>query len=194
MLSPGGYGLIPVVDANPSELTSFTCGRDGLDQFLFEEANDFHTSRLGFTSLVFHKDFEGLVGYFTLANDALVLETSENYSLGLAMDLTLSAFPATKIGKFAVRSELQRKGVGRAMMDLLVGESLDSGGLSASRLLVTDAVNEGDIIAFYDKCGFLESLWAKKQRLNHGRGKTRTQPQTIKMYLDVFAWLRGHVD
>lgn len=177
---------MPLEEAGLDDLREFSCGRKSLDDFLFQEASEYHVSRLGFTSLVFHEDFDGLVGYFSLSNDALPLETSENFDLGLNVDVALGAIPATKIGKFAVRRELQGKGVGQSMMDLLVGESLDSDALSASRLLVTDAANDPSVLGFYRKCGFIESLWAEKQRRHHGKGK----PPTVKMYMDVYAWVR----
>lgn len=192
MLAAAGYGLIPIdkVDPATAKLDDFHCNRKNLDDFLVKSALTFHTNHLGFTNLVFHKEYDGLVGYFTLSNDALHLETAESFELGLDSDISLGAFPAIKIGKFAVQSNLQKKGVGTAMMNLLVGECLDSGSLSAARLLVTDAVNENDVLGFYGKCGFQKSLWAEKRLQNSGPKKQRQQPETIKMYMDVFAWLK----
>ncbi len=190
MLLRDGFGLIPLHEVgNQNSLRGFSCGRTELDVFLLEESREFHDKRLGYTSCIFHSDFDGLVGYFTLANDALHLEASENGELGVNTQIQLSVIPSIRIGRFAVRKELQGQGVGYAMMDLLVGETLDSGTLSAARLLVTDALNEQNVIRFYQKCGFQESLWAKKQHLNHGGCKRRSAPATIKMYLDVFAWV-----
>ena len=191
-LSADGYGLIAIDTADPAntDLAAFSCNRKNLDDFLVRNALTFHTDRLGFTSLVFHKDIDGLVGYFTLSNDALNLETSEKFEFGINDDILIGAFPAIKIGKFAVRANLQNSGVGMAIMNLLVGGCLDSKGLSFARLLVTDAVNEERVVRFYERCGFQKSLWAEKRHRNHSPKQHRQQPETIKMYMDVFAWVK----
>lgn len=183
MLSPELYGYLAIPEIDLSAISSFCCDKPHLDEFLTTTALALHQSRLGFTHVVFHQDFEGPVAYFTLSNDAIPLNESERFDLGLDSDIKLSAFPAVKIGRLAVHKELQCNGVGTAVMDLIIGEILDSASLSAGRLIVVDADNEERVINFYKRLGFERSLWAENAAKNHTR-KSRP-PSAIKMHRDI---------
>lgn len=183
MLAPEHYGFLAIPEIATDVLSCFTCGKPRLDDFLKETALALHKARLGFTNVVFHQDFEGPVGYFTLSNDSIPLNDSEKFDLGLEVDVTLSAFPAVKIGRLAVHKELQDHGVGAQVMDLVFGEIIDSGSLSAGRLVVVDADNDEKVLHFYKKLGFERSLWAEQQARNHG--KKGRPVSTIKMHRDI---------
>ncbi|WP_079437165.1 N-acetyltransferase [Zoogloea sp. LCSB751] len=187
MLSEAGYGYLPITEVNPTTLERFSCGKPRLDEFLATQALALHEARLGFTNVVFHQQFEGPVGYFTLANDAIKLNTSEKFDLGVDEHVELAAFPAVKIGRLAVHQDLQRTGVGAALMALLLGDILNTAGLSAARLIVVDADNDDAVLGFYKKLGFETSLWAEDMARNHT--KKRVRPATIKMHRDVFKGL-----
>ncbi len=64
----------------PATLGTFSCvKKTRLDGFLTAQAPTLHEARLGLTGVVFHQQFEGPVGYFTLANDAIKLNDSEKF-------------------------------------------------------------------------------------------------------------------
>ncbi len=184
-LTEDGYGLLPVIDVDPALLEGFRCGKTHLDTFLIQ-AGDLHRARLGLTTVAFHRDVQGVVGYFTLANDALPLTTSEQ--LELNVDIVLKAYPAVKLGRLAVAEHLQGQGLGEQLMAFVHGEIFDSSSLSAARLVILDADNEPRVIAFYKKARYQESLWAESQAKNHGHGgKKGTAPTTVKMIRDILA-------
>lgn len=187
MLTDEGYGYLPITEVDPATLGTFSCGKPRLDDFLSAQALALHKARLGFTNVVFHQQFEGPVGYFTLANDAIKLNDSEKFELGFGEHIELAAFPAVKIGRLAVHQDLHRKGVGVVLMTLLLGDILNTAGLSAARLIVVDADNDDAVLRFYEKLGFETSLWAEEMARNHT--KKRAKPQTIKMHRDVFKGL-----
>ncbi|HNI20975.1 MAG TPA: GNAT family N-acetyltransferase [Nitrospira sp.] len=187
MLPEEGYGYLPITEVEPATLGAFTCGKPRLDEFLTTQARALHEARLGFTNVVFHQQFEGPVGYFTLANDAIKLNDSEKFELGFGEHIELAAFPAVKIGRLAVHQDLQRRGVGGALMALLLGDILNTAGLSAARLIVVDADNDDAVLCFYEKLGFETSLWAEDMAKNHT--KKRASAATIKMHRDVFKGL-----
>lgn len=187
MLSEEGYGYLSITEVAPAVLGAFSCGKSRLDTFLTTQARALHEARLGFTNVVFHQQFEGPVGYFTLANDAIKLNESEKFELGFGEHVELAAFPAVKIGRLAVHQNLQRTGVGAALMTLLLGDILNTAGLSAARLIVVDADNDDSVLNFYEKLGFETSLWAEEMAKNHTRQRAR--PATIKMHRDVFKGL-----
>ena len=186
-LAEGGYGLLPVVEVSPEALADFDCGKPHLNEFLVN-ARYFHRDRLGLTSVVFHHDLAGrVVGYFTLANDSLPLTTSEQGELGLHDTVVLKAYPAVKLGRLAVASDLQGQGVGEQVMDLVHGEILDSASLSAVRLVILDADNDPQVVRFYRKLGYQESLWAEKQALKVAGSKSVAPASTIKMIRDILS-------
>lgn len=181
MLAAAGYGLLPINEVAREQLAAFDCGKPHLNEFLGDTARAMHEQRLGLTSIVFHSQVVGPVGYFTLANDSIPLNTSESFDLGIDKELTLPSFPAVKIGRLAVSRPLQGEGVGSVVVKLILGEVLESDSLSSARLLVVDADNEPNVVGFYERQGFERSLWAAKQARNHGGKDLRT----IKMHRDV---------
>lgn len=188
MLSDAGFtALIPINEVVKSELhrlNSFSCGEHGLDSFLRSDAANLHSDHLSHTNLLFHEDFPSVVGYITLSNDAIPLKTSEIGDLGLAYEIELSAFPAVKIGRLAVHQYLQRQGFGKRIIDLTIGELVGAQTVTTGRMLITDAINESTVIAFYRKLGFMESYWAAEKAKNHS-GKSKQT--TIKMIRDIYA-------
>lgn len=184
-LAEDGFGLLPVVEVSPEALVSFDCGKPHLNEFLVNAPN-FHRDRLGLTSVVFHRDLAGrVIGYFTLANDSLPLTTSEQGELGLHDTVVLKAYPAVKLGRLAVASDLQGQGIGEQVMDLVHGEILDSTSLSAARLVILDADNEQRVVRFYRGLGYQESLWAEKQATKGAGSKPVAPASTIKMIRDI---------
>ncbi len=180
MLAADGYGLLSALDVAAEATAAFDCGKPHLNDFLKSSAQPMHQQRLGFTSVVFHRDFQGVVGYFTLANDAIPLKTSERDELGVEFDLP--SFPAVKIGRLAIAAALQGQGSGSAVMKLILGEVLDAKSLSSARLLIVDADNQPEVVRFYEKMGFERSLWAEDQVKNHGGKRVA---KTVKMMRDV---------
>ena len=173
MLTDEGYGYLPITKVDPATLGTFSCGKPRLDDFLTAQALTLHEARLGFTNVAFHQHFEGPVGYFTLANDAIKLNNSEKFDLGVYEHIELAAFPAVKIGRLAVHQDLQRTGVGAALMALLLGDILNTAGLSAARLIVVDADNDEAVLGFYRKLGFEVSLWAEEMAKNHAQNHAK---------------------
>jgi len=181
-LSEGDFGLLPVRDVADRLLVAFRCGKPHLESFL-RDSKGIDEQRLGRTTVVFHKDFaDAVVGYFTLANDSIPLKTSEQTEFGL--DHALSAYPAVKLGRFAVNASLQGQGVGQQIIALVHGVVLDLK-TSAARLVILDAdAQDVRVPAFYRKCGYVESLWAEAQAKSKSKGEAIA---TVKMIRDVMA-------
>ena len=177
MLSVEGYGVLPVTETVPEQLAAFDCGKQRLNEFLTGTALQMHAVRLGFTSVVFHEDVEGPVGYFTLASDSIPLTDSEQFDHDVK-EWTLKSFPAVKIGRLAVRQDLHSQGVGAYIVNTLILGTVVEGQFSAARLLVLDADNEARVVKFYETLGFERSLWAEKS----ASGKAT---QTVKMHRDI---------
>lgn len=106
------------------------------------------------------------------------LSSGERTDLGLPFDAPISYYPAAKITKLAVMSELQRRGIGEALIELICG--IVSTAPFAVRLLTVDAVNQEAVLNFYERTGFIESLSEKKERQSQ---KVR---DTILMFKDLY--------
>ena len=188
MLSEVGFtGLIPLHEVSEAEMprvAQFKCGSESLDSFLQSEARDHYLEHLSQTSVIFHEDFAGLVGYVTLTNDAIALDISEVGHLGMNCIVSIPTYPAIKICKLAVHEDLHGIGVGNRILDLVIGEIVGGKGVAACRILITDAVNEPKVIEFYGDYGFLPSVWAKARA---GQRKGGTAHLTIKMIRDIYA-------
>lgn len=179
-----GYGLLPVTELAPDLLHQFECGKPRLDGFLRDKAVFFHRERLGLTWAVMHEQCANMVAYFTLSSDALVLTSSEEADLSLTDHAELSRFPAINMGRLAVASQYQRAGVGAQVMRLALDEIRgDTGLAAAARLVVVDADNDESVLRYYERHGFVRSLWADKQATHQG-GKRQLRT-TIKMLRDI---------
>ena len=166
------YGLLPITEVDPQIVGRFTCGKENLDLFL-QSCADAHNARISYTTAVFHADFEGIVGFFTLSDDSLKLKTSEIDAYGLFDYSDLASFPAVKIGRLAIAEELHGQGLGRQILRFIKASILESSYASACRLLIVDAVNEPAILNFYASHGFEDSILANDQSKNHGGKKIR---------------------
>jgi GNAT superfamily N-acetyltransferase len=154
----------------------FKCDRQELNDFLIEDALDYHAYGLTKTTLVFHN--KALIGYFSLSADKIVLTQTEIDELALNGEFPITYFPAVKITKLAVDKEYAGKGYGKSILELI--EGLVFGHHMAVRFLTLDAVNEQSVLGFYTKNGFEESLHEYRQQ------KQKKDRQTILMHKDIF--------
>lgn len=165
-------------DVEDEVLKQFSCGRAQLDEFLHDDARDYDAHGLTSTVVVFADDYAIPVAYFSLTADSVHLSGGERTDLGLPFDVPISYYPAVKITKLAVMSELQRSGIGKAIIDLICG--IVSTAPFAVRLLTVDAVNQEAVLNFYQRTGFIESLSEKKERQSQ---KVR---DTILLFKDLY--------
>jgi ribosomal protein S18 acetylase RimI-like enzyme len=174
----GDLVLRHIRDVDDEILRGFTCGRRALDEFLLEDAR--HYSDYGITStvVVFLQGRAQAAGYFSLSADSVRLTESEEFELGLPFDAPISYYPAAKLTKLAIASDLQSQGLGNAIVDLICGIVAEVP--FAVRLLTVDAVNQPKVIAFYERVGFLESLAERREK------KDQRAPATILMIKDLY--------
>lgn len=167
-----------IQEISDETLSGFSCGRDQLDAFLKEDAKQYQDLGLTTTVLAFAEGYDGIVGFFSLSADAVLLKNSEQFELGLlGINFPIKYIPAVKITKLAVSSSLQNQNIGHQLINLICG--LTNINDIAIRLLTVDAVNTSDVIAFYESAGFVQSLSEEKERSN-------SQRETILMFKDLF--------
>lgn len=164
-------------DVEDEVLKQFSCGRQQLDDFLYEDARQYDAHGLTSTVLVF-LDASAPVAYFSLTADSVHLSGGERTDLGLPFDAPISFYPAVKLTKLAVAQGMHRQGMGQYLVDLICGVAAEAP--FAVRLVTVDAVNQEDVLLFYRHVGFMESLSDAKQR------QAQKTKETVLMFKDLY--------
>jgi len=165
-------------DVEDEVARQFSCGRQQLDDFLHDDALDYDAHGLTSTVIVFLKGIKSPAAYFSLTADSVHLSGGERTDLGLPFDAPISFYPAVKLTKLAVAQGLQSQGLGEYLVDLICGIASDAP--FAVRLLTVDAVNQENVLSFYQRVGFIESLSDSKQR------QAQKARDTVLMFKDLY--------
>jgi len=150
------------------ELTSFDCGDDQLNKFLFEDAKPSQELRIANTFIL--EDDGRIVAYFCLLNDKvskdeIIGSRWKKIKVNFPKDKQFRSYPTIKIGRFAVSIDYRGRNIGTELMalikDLLHGQSAHS----AFRYITVDAYLSA--VPFYEKNGFVHLT--KKDEDEHTR-------------------------
>jgi ribosomal protein S18 acetylase RimI-like enzyme len=179
-----------ICDLTSAQLAGFVCGNQGLDSFLTESARDYSMHGLTETVVAYAQDDVIPVGFFSLSADGLPLNLSEAFELGLPFECSIKYFPAIKITKLAVRSDLQSAGIGRELTRAI--EAIAYGNSVSVRLLTVDADNNPRTIQFYERNGFKAAAHNKVRQSTVSkkrpqRGAQDDAPRTVLMYRDLYS-------
>lgn len=150
------------------ELTSFDCGDDQLNKFLFEDAKPSLELRIANTFIL--EDDGRIVAYFCLLNDKvskdeIIGSRWKKIKANFPKDKQFRSYPTIKIGRFAVSIDYRGRNIGTELMalikDLLHGKPAHS----AFRYITVDAYLSA--VPFYEKNGFVHLT--KKDEDEHTR-------------------------
>jgi GNAT superfamily N-acetyltransferase len=153
-----------------NQVRTFNSGSTALDEFLnTDEVREYERQNLGKTTLVFYDGH--LVAYFTICVDGLRLEyvlekkTKKSFvNLGTAI---IDKVPCIKIGRLAVARDWQDRGIGRFLIQHIIGFALDLSGELGIRLVIAEAKPEA--MEFYLNCGFQPVVETKGERKRRNR-------------------------
>lgn len=115
------------------ELTSFDCGDDQLNKFLFEDAKPSLELRIANTFIL--EDDGRIVAYFCLLNDKvgkdeIIGSRWKRIKANFPKDKQFRSYPTIKIGRFAVSVDYRGRNIGTELMalieDLLHGQPIHS--------------------------------------------------------------------
>ena len=173
------------------DLAAFECGEEDLDTFLTDSAHDYSDHGLTETVVAYAPADAAPAGFFSLSADGLPLNLSETFELGLPFECSIKYFPAIKITKLAVRSDMQSTGLGSELIKAIEAIAFNSG--ISVRLLTVDAVNNPAAIRFYQRNGFKTTARQEirqamvSQRRPQRRGGAPEQPRSVLMYRDLYS-------
>ena len=155
------------------QVSGFQSYEKELVEFLIEDALENQNNKISVTYLLFMKENNHLVGYISVLNDRINLESDlkENFR---NKGINYHSLPALKIGRLCVDDHFLRRGLGTIMLAFAVNIANNIfNGYAGCRFIVLDAKrnNQNDPIHFYKKIGFLLLKERKKG--------------TTPMYLDL---------
>jgi GNAT superfamily N-acetyltransferase len=147
------------------DVKGFDCGNGDLNDFLCtSEVSKYEKLGLGTTYLVYRRG--DLVAYFTVNSDSMrveYLKTARSFSE--VRELRLEAIPGFKIGRLAVDTRHQNRGIGRTLIKCIAGMALE--GKVGVRILMVQAKPES--VSFYEKCGFKLTDETRRERGRRNR-------------------------
>ena len=155
-------------------IQSFDCGDSELNDFLLYRANDYRESLLA-VSYIYEED-KDIVAYFSLYNyslsysDFIEKKLFNKINRRINNSKRMKQYPAIKIGRFAVNKDLNKKGIGSSLLDI-IKYSLVNNPQSGCRFITVDAYNTA--IDFYLKNSFI--------MMNDFQSNRNTQP----MFFDL---------
>jgi len=133
---------------------SFTCGVESLNVYLKTQASqDMRRKANAVFILRLETDPTLIEGYFTLCASGL-----PPGAIPEAAQTHLPRYPlvsATLIGRFAVRTASQGKGLGSLLLAKALEKSLENSAVVGSSMVVVDAIDE-NAVGFYAAHGFLK--------------------------------------
>ena len=150
------------------ELTTFDCGDDNLNEFLFEDAKPSLELRIANTFIL--EDNGRIAAYFCLLNDKIskaeiIGSRWKKIKSSFPKDKQFRSYPTIKIGRFAVSLDYRGQNIGTWLMDALKDQLNLEHGHSAFRYITVDAYLSA--VPFYEKNGFVHLT--KKDEDEHTR-------------------------
>ena len=150
------------------ELTTFDCGDEQLNDFLFEDAKPSLELRIANTFIL---EVDGrIAAYFCLLND----KVSKDEIIGsrwkkirakFPISKQFRSYPTVKIGRFSVSKDFRGRNIGSDLMDMLKKMLKINSSHSAFRYVTVDAYLTA--VPFYEKNGFIHLT--KKDEDEHTR-------------------------
>jgi hypothetical protein len=137
----------PQILTEHENLSKFTCGKKPIDDFIHNEAIEFHNERLGVSYVFRYKDT--VIGFLTLSMADLKKErmrASDRIKIGK------ENYPALQISQLAVCKDLFDNDVGTFLCDFCLAIAYQLSKQVGCRFLVLNA--KADVVGFYQKYGF----------------------------------------
>lgn len=149
-------------------ISSFDCGDDDLNSFLFDDAKAFMEKRIANSFVL--EDEGKIVAFFCLLNDKISRQEVTNSQWKKIKNKfpdnkRFSSYPTIKIGRFAVSSAYRGFNIGTKLMNLIKDMLNNGSNYSAFRFITVDAYVSA--IPFYVKNGFVPLT--QKEENDHTR-------------------------
>jgi len=156
----------------------FDCGDEDLNEFIVNDAKNYLAKLLAVTYLL--EDGDKTVAFYCLSNDKIAIEDMDSKSQwnklmagSMPRQKQYKSYPAVKIGRLAINSAMQGKGIGAGLIDYIKENFVDNN-KTGCMFITVDAYK--DSVKFYIANGF-KFLCPRKDALSN--------PNTRLMYYDL---------
>ena len=155
---PDAEPEITIKQIEPGDkLTGLSLGNPAftpLKTFLQRHAHKYETQSLARTYAAFTGDPQKVVAYVTLVCGEIVTDDSDtDLLLDPEVDFNYRHYPAVKIARLAVGQKFQKAGLGKALVNLALGQAKRIVCPTVGcRFVVVDSKQES--LEFYGRCGF----------------------------------------
>jgi GNAT superfamily N-acetyltransferase len=152
-------GQVRVVKLSENHiLDSFDCGDKDLNDFLKNDALGYNIQLIAKTFIVFYN--EQIICFFSVLNDSIKLKFDETEEIQKLK--RLHEYPALKIGRLGVDNAFKRKGIGKIVINFVVGLTKYTNHISACRFVSVDSYPNS--VLFYAKEGFVKNQMYEKKK------------------------------
>lgn len=131
--------------------SAFGCGNEQLDRYLHSTATQDKKRNIAIPYVVFDRDRQKIVGYYTLSMSGIHLE-----NLPLSVVKKLPKYPivgVTLLGRLAVANDYKGYGWGKLLLMDALYRSLSVSKTTASFAVVVDAIDD-EAVKFYQRFEF----------------------------------------
>ena len=162
----------------------FSCGNEDLDDFFAHDATRYAHFLMGKTYCFrLNSDPSKIVCAFTISNDSIRIYDLPRGRRDYMKSLThhekpLRRYPGVLIGRLGVSCDYAGQGIGSEALQFVKGWFFSSSNKTGCRFVIVDAVNEPQVITFYEKNDF-HCLFSSEERCKHGIGFPRNLNEHI---------------
>jgi predicted GNAT family N-acyltransferase len=134
--------------------SEFSCGNELLDDYLHKQANQDIKRKLSACFVLNDKETNLIKGYYTLSNNSISQESTP-IQIQKKLPRSYKSIPTTLLGRLAVDSRFQGKGVGKLLLIDALKRSYEISKTIGSFAVVVDPIDK-DAENFYAKYGFIK--------------------------------------
>ena len=146
------YITIPLPSEH--EKSSFSCGKESLDNYIIKQARQDMKRRLAVVFVAAEADTNQVKGFYTLSNDAVSREMVPQ-AIQKKMPPSYANLPVTLLGRLAVDQQFQGQRLGEGLLLDALRRSYDISKTEIGSMAVTvDPIDE-QAIEFYAGYGFI---------------------------------------
>ena len=155
----------------------YTCKKDAdIEEFFKSEFKDYNRQLLGKSyCFLTREEVPRLACAFTLSNSSVRVDRLSNkkrnkINRDIPNSKRRSQYPAVLIGQLAVMDDFHGIDLGTKVMDFIKSWFIDPHNKTGCRYIVVDAVNQKNVLEFYENNGFKYIFASDEEEMNYMSG------------------------
>jgi len=132
----------------------FSCGKDILDKYLYQQANQDIKRKLSVCFVLIDSETNSIKGYYTLSNNSISQDIIPS-KLRRKLPKSYSSIPVTLLGRLAIDKNFQRKVIDKILLIDALKRCYEISKSIGSYAVIVDPLDK-DAESFYGKYGFIK--------------------------------------